>query len=243
VAEQNAGRITGGCDRSDLIVEIRAILFFAKPSRLSLKKCDRPLNVMQTAAINTQWTPAEYLALEEKAEFRSEYHDGKIIPMTGGSFNHNRIINRICAYLLTALHDKSYEPFSSDVRLWIPKYRKFTYPDVMVVQGQPIPYENRTDTLVNPRLIFEVLYKSTEEYDQGDKFKFYRSIPSLQEYVLINQYELEIQHYARTDSNFWLYRPYEATDDVLALNAIDVEITIADIYEGISFETTPCLND
>lgn len=147
---------------------------------------------MQTVAVKPQYTPAEYLALEDRAEFRSEYHDGEIIPMTGGTFNHNRIINRVCAYLLNALDGKPYEPFSSDVRLWIPKYRKFTYPDVMVIQGQPIPYENRSDTLINPRLIIEVLSKSTEDYDQGDKFKFYRSIADLQEYLLINQYELEI---------------------------------------------------
>ena len=193
---------------------------------------------MQTATIETQYTPAEYLAIEEKAEFRSEYYGGKIIPMTGASFNHNRIINRICAYLLNALRDKPYEPFSSDVRLWILKYHKFTYPDVMVIQGQPVPYENRTDTLVNPKLICEVLSKSTEEYDLGDKFKFYRSIDELQEYVLINQYELEIQHYAKTDGNFWLYRTYEAMDDVIVLSSIETEIKVADIYHGISFDSS-----
>ena len=119
--------------------------------------------------------------------------------------------------------------------MWIPRYRKFTYPDLMVVQGQLIPYENRTDTLLNPRLIFEVLSRSTEEYDQGDNFKFYRSIADLQEYVLINQYELEIQHYAKTDSNFWLYRTYEATDDVIVLSSINVELKISNIYSGVSF--------
>jgi Uma2 family endonuclease len=194
---------------------------------------------MQTAAVKPQYTPAEYLALEDRAEFRSEYHDGEIIPMTGGSFNHNRIINRVCAYLLNALSGKPYEPFSSDVRLWISKYRKFTYPDVMVVQDRPIPYENRTDTLINPRLIIEVLSKSTEDYDQGDKFKFYRSIPDLQEYVLINQYELEIQHYVKSDGGFWIYRAYEGMEDAIALTSINTEITVADIYAGISFEPTP----
>jgi Uma2 family endonuclease len=194
---------------------------------------------MQTAAVKPQYTPAEYLALEDRAEFRSEYHDGEIVPMTGGSFNHNRIINRICAYLLNALHDRPYEPFSRDVRLWIPKYRKFTYPAVMVIQGQPIPYENRTDTLINPRLIIEVLSKSTEDYDQGDQFKFYRSIPDLQEYVLINQYEPEIQHYVKSDDGFWIYRAYEALEDAIALTSIDTEITVADIYAGIAFEPIP----
>jgi Uma2 family endonuclease len=192
---------------------------------------------MQATEVKKQYTPTEYLALEDQAEFRSEYHDGEITPKTVGSFNHNRIINRVCAYLLNALRDKPYEPFSSDVRVWISKYRKFTYPDVMVVQDQPIPYENRTDTLINPRLIIEVLSKSTEEYDQGNKFKYYRSIPDLQEYLLISQYELEIQHYTKTDGGLWIYRAYESIDDAITLTSINTEMTVANIYEGVSFES------
>lgn len=191
---------------------------------------------MQATEVKKRYTPAEYLALEEQAEFRSEYCDGEIIPMTGGSFNHNRIINRVCAYLLNALQGKPYEPFSSDVRLWIPKYRKFTYPDIIVVQNQPIPYEDRTDTLVNPRVIIEVLSKSTEEYDRGDKFKYYRSIPELQEYLLINQYELDIQHYAKTDGDLWIYQAYESIENTISLTSINTEMNVATIYEGVSFE-------
>ncbi len=194
---------------------------------------------MQATEVKQQYTPAEYLALEDQAEFRSEYYNGEIIPMAGGSFNHNRIINRVCAYLLNALRGKPYEPFSSDVRLWISKYQKFTYPDVMVVQDQPVPYDNRTDTLINPRLIIEVLSKSTEDYDLGDKFKFYRSIPDLQEYLLIDQYDLEIQHYTKSDGGFWIYRVYESIDDVIALTSINTEITVATIYEGVSFASIP----
>jgi Uma2 family endonuclease len=192
---------------------------------------------MQATEVKKRYTPAEYLALEEQAEFRSEYCDGEIIPMTGGSFNHNRIINRVCAYLLNALQGKPYEPFSSDVRLWIPKYRKFTYPDIIVVQNQPISYENRTDTLVNPRVIIEVLSKSTEEYDRGDKFKYYRSIPDLQEYLLINQYELDIQHYAKTDGGLWIYQAYESIENTISLTSINTEMKVATIYEGVSFKS------
>ena len=191
---------------------------------------------MQTAAAKTQYTPDEYLALEEQAEFKSEYHDGEIIPMTGASFNHSRIITRLCASLLQALHGKNYEPFSSDVRLWISKYRKFTYPDLMVIQGQPKAYQDRTDTLTNPKLIIEVLSKSTQNYDQGEKFKFHRSVPDLQEYLLINQYEIDIQQYTKTDNDFWMFRAYESSSDIIALTSIEVEITVADIYEGITVE-------
>lgn len=191
---------------------------------------------MQTAAAKTRYTPEEYLALEDQAESKSEYHNGEIIPMTGASFNHNRIITRLCAYLLQALQGKNYEPFSSDVRLWIAKYHKFTYPDLMVIQDQPQPYQDRTDTLTNPKLIIEVLSKSTQDYDQGDKFKYYRSIPDLQEYLLINQYELDVQQYTKTDSDFWMFRAYETAADTIVLASIDVELTVATIYEGITFE-------
>jgi Uma2 family endonuclease len=191
---------------------------------------------MQATEIKTRYTPSEYFALEDQAELKSEYHDGEIISMTGGSFNHNRIINRICAYLLNALQGKNYEPFSSDVKVWIPKYRKATYPDVMVIEGEPEQYDNRTDTLLNPRLIIEVLSKSTEDYDQGDKFKFYRSIPSLQEYLLISQYEIDIQHYTKTEGGFWIYRTYETLEETIALTSINTDISVASIYEGIVFE-------
>ena len=191
---------------------------------------------MQATEVKKRYTLEEYLALEEKAEFKSEYHDGEIIPMTGGSLNHNRIVLSVAAFLKYALRGKGYEPFSSDVRLWIPKHRRFTYPDVMVIQGEPALYNNRTDTLTNPRSIIEVLSKSTQEYDQNEKFRYYRSIPELQEYVLINQYELEIQQYTKTEDNLWIYRVYESTENIVKFASIDVEMNVAEIYEGVSFE-------
>ena len=190
---------------------------------------------MQATEVKKRYTPEEYLALEEKTEFKSEFHDGEIIPMTGGSFNHNEILTNLWL-LKSRLRGKGYRFYSSDVRLWIPKYRKFTYPDVMVIQGEPAPYNNRTDILTNPLSIIEVLSKSTEDYDKRDKFKYYRSIPELQEYVLINQYDLEIQQYTKSDGGFWIYRVYESTEDIVKFVLIEVEMTVAEIYEGISFE-------
>jgi Uma2 family endonuclease len=190
---------------------------------------------MQATEIKPRYTPAEYFALEDQAELKSEYHDGEIIPMAGGSFNHNEIITNI-GQLKSTLRSKGYRLYSSDVKLWIPKYRKATYPDVMVIEGEPERYDNRTDTLLNPRLIIEVLSKSTEDYDQGDKFKFYRSISSLQEYLLISQYEIDIQHYTKAEGGFWIYRTYETLEETIALTSINTDISVASIYEGIVFE-------
>ena len=191
---------------------------------------------MQATEVKKRYTPQEYLSLEEKAEYKSEYHDGEIIPMTGGSLNHNRIILSVAAFLKYALRGKGFEPFSSDVRLWVSKHQRFTYPDVMVIQGEPVLYQNRSDTVENPCLIIEVLSKSTEDYDKGDKFRYYRSLPDLQEYVLINQYELEIQQYTKTDNNLWIYRVYESIEDIVKFASLDIEMTVAEIYEGISLD-------
>ncbi|PAX53258.1 Uma2 family endonuclease [Brunnivagina elsteri] len=186
-----------------------------------------------------KYTSEEYLALEEKAEFRSEYHDGEIIPMTGGSINHNSIIINLCAYLKLTLRGKNYKLFASDLRVWMNRYQRYVYPDVFIIQGTPVLHENRTDTITNPRLIVEVLSKSTQQYDHTEKFRYYRSIPDFQEYLLINQYEISVEHYIKTGEKEWILREYENMNEVIQLSSIDVEITLNDIYEGVDFELEP----
>jgi Uma2 family endonuclease len=189
---------------------------------------------MQATEFKDHYTPEEYLALEEKAEFKSEYHDGDIIPMTGGSLNHNEIITNLWL-LKSQVRGKGFRFYSSDVRLWIAKYRQFVYPDVMVIQGEPSLYENRTDTVLNPRMIIEVLSKSTAEYDQDEKFRYYRSIADLQEYVLINQCQLEIQQYTKTSDGFWIYRVYESIEETVKFGSVDIEMSVTEIYAGVTF--------
>lgn len=180
-------------------------------------------------------TPEEYLELERKADFRSEYRNGEIIQMTGGTANHNTIFINWCTLLKFQLRGKNAKVFGGDLRLWIPDYQLYTYPDVMVVQGSPIFLDDRKDTVTNPSLIVEVLSKSTQEYDRSDKFKMYRSIPEFQEYVLINQYQVEIEHYAKTAEG-WLLRDYGADTKSISLRSLGLEFAIADLYEGVTFE-------
>ncbi|EHC19583.1 Uma2 family endonuclease [Fischerella thermalis] len=181
------------------------------------------------------YTPEEYLALEEVAEFKSEYWDGEIVPMAGGSINHNRIVGNVYTYLKFHLRGKNQEPFLSDLRLWIPRYRQYTYPDILVIQGNPALYNNRIDTITNPLLIVEVLSKSTQKYDHTDKFRFYRSIPEFREYVLINQYEFQIEQYIKTGKGEWLFREYETEDAIINFVSIGLEMAIANIYESVDF--------
>lgn len=178
-------------------------------------------------------TPAEYLALEEKDEFKNEYRDGEIVAMTGGSIEHNSIAGNIFAWLKTALRGQAAKAYIGDLRVWMPTYRRYTYPDIFVIQGTPQFEENRKDTVLNPSVIIEVLSRSTSNYDRGDKFKFYRSIPSFQEYWLVDQYEIQIEQYCKTDGNSWLYRSYD--ESIFSSPTLNLETEINTIYEDINF--------
>lgn len=123
------------------------------------------------------YTPEEYLVLEEVAEDKSEYRNGEIVPITGGSTDHNDIAGNLYAHLKFALRQQPYKIFIGDVRLWIPTWQLFTCPDVMMIAGEPAFYPGRTDTVTNAQMIVEVLSKSTRNYDQGDKFDAYRTVP------------------------------------------------------------------
>ena len=185
------------------------------------------------------YTVDEYRKLEENAEFRNEYRSGEIVQMTGGSINHSQIIGNIYAFLKSALRGKNARPFMSDLRLWIPRYRRGTYPDVMVVEGELVCTEGRKDEILNPVLIVEVLSKSTKDFDKEDKFRFYRSIPEFREYVLVNQSEFLVTQYIKTESNDWLFREYEGESAIVSFTSVEVQMSMSDIYELVVIEMLP----
>lgn len=182
------------------------------------------------------YTPEEYLALEETAEFKSEYHDGEIIPMTGGTTNHNRIIINLIASINSPLKKQNCLLFASDVRLGLPRFRRYVYPDLMIIEGKPVYDGSGQTTITNPLVIIEVLSTSTRNYDKGDKFYFYRSIPKFREYILIDQYQYHVEQYAKTAENKWLLTEYDGQEAVLAMTAVNLEIPLVDLYEGVEFE-------
>ena len=182
------------------------------------------------------YTLDEYRELEETAEFRNEYRDGEIVQMTGGTIDHSQIIGNIYAFLKYALRGKSARPFS-ELRLWIPRYRRGTYPDVMVVEGELVCTEGRKDEILNPVLIVEVLSKSTKDFDKEDKFRFYRSIPEFREYVLVNQSEFLVTQYIKNESNQWLFQEYEGESAIVSFASVEVQMSMSDIYELVVFET------
>ncbi|MBD2117179.1 MAG: Uma2 family endonuclease [Microcystis wesenbergii TW10] len=177
----------------------------------------------------------EYRNLETSAETKHEYHDGEIIEMTGGSINHNSILINLIVLLKLALRGTNYRLQSSDLRLWIPQYNRGLYPDLMIIAGEPLFSDNRNDEILNPCLIIEVLSPSTSGYDRGDKFRYYRSIPQLNQYLLVSQGEILIESYSKTSENNWLLQEYTPARGIISLDSLGISLNIADIYEGIDF--------
>jgi Uma2 family endonuclease len=196
---------------------------------------------MTIATDKSTYSFAEYLQLEETAAYKNEYQDGEIVPMTGGTTDHNKIALNFAAYLKFALKGRKYNIFIGDVKLWIAQYRQATYPDVMLIEGEPIYYETGKTTVTNPRLIVEVLSKSTQNYDQGDKFLYYRSLPELQEYILISQSRPYIMQYNKTEDNKWLLTEYEGENASLSLTSVNFALSFQEIYEGVTFNISSWL--
>jgi Uma2 family endonuclease len=180
---------------------------------------------------------AEYFVQEEQAEQRSEFYEGEIFAMAGGTPNHNRLTGNVYTALRSALRGKSCEPFMADVRLLIKRRQLYTYPDVMVICGSLQYAPGRNDTVTNPALIVEVLSPSTEAYDRGKKFEFYRTIDSLQEYILVDQGRMYVERHRPLGLGRWEMTAFEASDDVLALASVGIELTLANIYEGVELES------
>lgn len=190
---------------------------------------------MTLAQETRYYSPQEYLELEVNSEIRHEYINGLIIPMTGGTPNHNQLALNFSGTLNYLLKRQPYQVFVTDQRLWIPSRKIHTYPDIMVVKN-PLEYEEgRTDTLVNPVMIAEVLSKSTKGYDRDEKFAAYRTITTLQEYILIDQYTMHIEQYCKTNNNQWIFSEFTDGNINLNLASISCQMTLSDIYDKVDF--------
>ena len=185
-------------------------------------------------ATTKRYTVAEYLELEEQAEFKSEFVDGEIVSMAGATANHNKIALNFCRLFPVSIDGQDYDIFMSDMRLWMPDYSRYTYPDVMVVAGQPIFTDEKQTAITNPCLIVEVLSNSTQEYDRASKFKLYRSISSFREYVLVYQNNYCVEQYIKQDDGRWILTEYLEEDAVLKLESVSFEIGLRDLYKRVT---------
>jgi Uma2 family endonuclease len=184
---------------------------------------------MGEAAPSVPMTSEEYLAFERASEQRHEYADGEIFAMSGGTREHSLIGQNIARELGNALLDQPCEVHGSDMRIKIVATGRYFYPDVSVVCGQPRFEDEKRDTLLNPILIVEVLSDSTERYDRGDKFASYRTLDSLQHYVLASQTKALVEHYQRQRDGTWVYRALGPGERLL-LASLGCEIEVDRAY-------------
>ena len=177
-------------------------------------------------------SPEEYLALERQAETKSEYLDGEIFAMTGASRKHNRLSVNLTVALDSQLRDKGCEVYANQMRVKVSVTGLYTYPDVIVVCGEPQFEDAEVDTLLNPTLIIEVLSKSTEDYDRGTKFLHYRALPSLREYILIAQNRIHVEHHLR-QNDAWLLTETDLREDVIELPSVGARLALTEIYDRV----------
>lgn len=181
-------------------------------------------------------TPREYLARERQAETKSEYVRGEVFAMSGASREHNLIAANIARHLGNQLRDRECEVYQSDMRVKVSSTGLYTYPDVTVVCSEPQFEDAELDTLVNPKVLIEVLSPSTADYDRGGKFAHYRRLPSLLEYLLISQDRPLVEHHVRQSQDQWLLTECAAVDGTLRLASIQCELPLSEIYLKVRFE-------
>ena len=174
-----------------------------------------------------------YLELDRGSQNKHELWDGSAYAMTGASLAHNRLVRNLLVSLSGVLGDKDCEVLPSDLRVRIPGQERYLYPDLSVVCGPPQLEDDRADTLLNPRVVIEVLSASTEAFDRGQKFEAYRAIPSLSEYVLVAQDAARVDHFTRdAERGIWALQPY-AGGDTLRFPTLAVDLPLAQIYAGV----------
>ena len=180
-------------------------------------------------------TPEEYLAVEREAQTKSEYYRGEAFAMAGASFADTTISFNLLVSLAPQLKRGSCTARSSDLRVNVRATSFYAYPDIVVVCGQPQFEDRHRDTLLNPTAIFEILSRSTEGYDRGEKFAQYRMFESLTDYILVSQYRPLVEHFTRQPDESWLLKSYSGMDAILLVPSIGCELTLSEIYDKVEW--------
>lgn len=188
-----------------------------------------------SAVAQQRYTYEEYLVRERISDTKSEFYGEQIFAMAGGSPRHNSIGVNLVATLRNRLRGSPCRPFNSDQRIRVSASGLATYPDVSIICGELQMDAQDVDAIVNPCVIFEVLSKSTEGYDRGKKFDFFRQIESLKEYVLVSQEDSQVECFTRQSDGNWLLSITKGDSGVLRLSTVSTEVPLAEIYEDIVF--------
>ncbi len=177
----------------------------------------------------------EYLEMERAALEKHEYYQGEIFAMSGASLKHNEVFSNLFGEIQGKLKGKNCKPYGSDLRIHVPKNSLYTYPDITIICDKADLTDDKFDTATNPAVIVELLSKSTRNYDRFEKFSLYRDIASLKEYILVDTQKIHIENYVRNADNTWQLTDYNAISDNLFIASVNITVSIADIYAGLSF--------
>ncbi|MFN0168222.1 MAG: Uma2 family endonuclease [Bryobacteraceae bacterium] len=178
-------------------------------------------------------TPLDYLEIERKAEYKSEFYRGTMFALAGASREHNLLAVNLSRELSQQLRSRPCEVYPSDMRVNVSETGLYTYPDLVVVCGQPRFADGHLDTLLNPTLLAEILSPSTEAYDRGRKFEHYRAIESLQEYLLVAADRMRVDLYVRQSDGRWLLNTASLPQETLELRSIGCSLRLSDLYEKV----------
>ena len=183
-----------------------------------------------------RYTPEEYLVLEEKAEFRSEFDDGIIVAMAGGSLNHQQITANLTGFLDVKIRKKGFRVLPTEMKVWVESYRKFYYPDVTIVCDKPKFYKNRDDAIVNPKLLIEVISKSTEAKDRGEKFNAFQTLESVEEYILVTQDKVLVEKFTKQNDGSWRYLAIIGLDSEIYFDSVQESLKLSEVYDLVEFK-------
>jgi Uma2 family endonuclease len=199
-----------------------------------MRNADRIKEAMSSQP-TTLLSPTEYLEQDRQAQHKSEYFQGQMFTMAGASPQHVLIVTNLVRELSQKLKGRPCRVYSSDLRLRVAPTGLYTYPDVMVVCGEAQFADDQKDTVMNPLLIIEVLSESTRDYDRGQKFQHYRTLPSLVEYLTVAQDVPHIEHWIRQPENRWLLAEFSGLNQSLQLASIGCVLPSSEVYEKIEW--------
>jgi len=183
-----------------------------------------------------KYTIEEYLQMERASDVKHEYYQGEIFAMAGAGNRHITISTNLIIELGTRLKTSPCFPYGSDMRIHIPENTLFTYPDISIICGETNTFDKDKDTALQPVILIEILSKATSDYDRGGKFKLYRDIPTLKAYMLVNSENIGVEIWRINEHNHWELEEYKSLQEIVTLLAIDVSISMEDIYARTMLE-------
>jgi Uma2 family endonuclease len=179
---------------------------------------------------------ADYLSLEKEALEKSEYYKGEIFAMAGASARHNKIFSNLFGNLFAELKGRPCQPYGSDLRIHIPENTLYTYPDISIICGDIVSSQLDEDTAIKPTALIEILSTATKDYDRGTKFKLYRDIPTLLEYILVDSESVSIEVFRKNSSAHWELEEYKTLEEIMIIGCVGINMLLSEIYDGTKLE-------